>query len=175
MQYFKRKEIKNICLIGLMGAGKTLIGRELSKKLNFSFIDTDNEIEKYMGYKINEIFTKHGENYFRKIEEEICLKFLDNTNSVISLGGGSIINKNIRNILKKNSYSIYLKVKIDILIKRLQNSKKRPLLKNKDKKFELNKIYEKRKDFYNNADLIIENNFEKKEIINNILFNIKQL
>ena len=175
MQYFKRKEIKNICLIGLMGAGKTLIGRELSKKLNFSFIDTDNEIEKYMGYKINEIFTKHGENYFRKIEEEICLKFLDNTNSVISLGGGSIINKNVRNILKKNSYSIYLKVKIDILIKRLQNSKKRPLLKNKDKKFELNKIYEKRKDFYNNADLIIENNFEKKEIINNILFNIKQL
>ena len=126
---------KNICIIGLMGSGKSIIGKDLSKYLNFKYYDTDKEIEIRTKKSINEIFTEEGENYFRKIEEKICLELLTKDNCVISLGGGSIVSKKIRNVIKQNSYSIYLKVKLNNLINRLKFSKKRPLLnKNLNKK-----------------------------------------
>ncbi len=175
MHYFEKKGMKNICLIGLMGSGKTVIGRDLSRILKSNFVDTDQEIEKYVGKNINSIFTEHGEKYFRKIEEDICLKVLKYSNCVISLGGGSIINKEVRNMIENNSYSVYLKVETEVLLKRLKNSKKRPLLNDKNKKSVIESIFEKRKNFYNKANLIIENNFEKKDIINKIVSNINQL
>ena len=152
-----------------MGSGKSVIGRDLSKLYNVKFVDTDQEIENKVGKNIEYIFQNYGEEYFRKIEEEICLKVLNSKNCVISLGGGSITNSKIRKEIKRNSYSVYLKVDIDTLIKRLQNSKKRPLLENVDKRIKLNELYENRKSFYNMANLILENNNNKKEI----LFKIK--
>ena len=175
MHYFEKKGMKNICLIGLMGSGKTVIGRDLSRILKSNFVDTDQEIEKYVGKNINSIFTEHGEKYFRKIEEDICLKVLKYSNCVISLGGGSIINKEVRNMIENNSYSVYLKVETEVLLKRLKNSKKRPLLNDKNKKSVIESIFEKRKNFYNKANLIIENSLEKKDIINEIVSNINQL
>ena len=172
MLNFRKISKKNICLIGLMGSGKTIIGKDLSKILKINFFDTDNEIEKKVGKKINLIFLENGEDYFRKIEEDICLDILKNKNCIISLGGGSILNQRIRTMISKYSFSIYLKVDINNLIKRLKYSNKRPLLIGKNKKKILEEIYEKRKQFYNNADLVIENNLDKYDLIERIKKNI---
>ncbi len=94
---------RNICIIGLMGSGKSIIGKDLSKYLNFKFYDTDKEIELKTKKSINEIFEKDGESYFRKIEEKICLELLTKNNCIISLGGGSIINKNIRKAINQKA------------------------------------------------------------------------
>ena len=120
---------KNICIMGLMGSGKSIIGKDLSKYLNLKFYDTDKEIEKKTKKSINAIFKEHGESYFRDIEEKICVDLLNYSNCVISLGGGSIINEKIRNEIKQNSYSIYLQVKINNLLERLKSSKKKTVIK----------------------------------------------
>ena len=86
---------KNICIMGLMGSGKSIIGRDLSKYLNLNFYDIDKEIELKTKKKINEIFEEEGELYFRDIEEKVCIEILTNYNCVISLVGGSIISKKI--------------------------------------------------------------------------------
>ena len=157
---------KNICIIGLMGSGKSIIGKDLSKYLNFKYYDTDKEIEIRTKKSINEIFTEEGENYFRKIEEKICLELLTKDNCVISLGGGSIVSKKIRNVIKQNSYSIYLKVKLNNLINRLKFSKKRPLLnKNLNKKEILENLYNERRKFYEKANFIVNNDNDKSEVL----------
>ena len=160
---------KNICIMGLMGSGKSVIGKDLSKYLNLKFYDTDTEIEIKTKMKISEIFEEEGESYFRDIEEKICIELLSRDNCVISLGGGSIINKNIRKQIKINSYSIYLQVKLGNLLNRLKFSKKRPLLtKNLSKKEILENLFEKRKQFYEKADLIINNDNDKFEVLEKI-------
>ena len=108
---------KNIIFIGFMGAGKSLIAREMSKNLSINYYDTDYEIEKKEGLSINNIFSKYGEKYFRKIEEKICLKILKNKNCIVSLGGGSILSKKVRSLIKQNSISIYLKVENETFLK----------------------------------------------------------
>ncbi len=158
---------KNICIIGLMGSGKSIIGKDLSKKLDLKFYDTDKEIELKTKKSISTIFKERGETYFRSIEEEICLELLRYNNCVISLGGGSIINKNIRQLIKQNSYSIYLKVKLNNLLDRLESSKKRPLL-NQNKKETLKRLFIERQRFYEKADFIVNNNKEKYQVLEKI-------
>ncbi len=160
---------KNICIIGLMGSGKSIIGKELSKYFNVKFYDTDKEIELKTNKSINSIFNEKGEPYFRDIEEKICLNLLGKKNCIISLGGGSIINKKIRQSIKINSYSIYLKVKLDNLLNRLQSTKKRPLLnKNQNKKETLENLYNTRHRFYEKADFIVTNDDDKFKAIEKI-------
>ena len=160
---------KNICFIGLMGSGKSVIGKDLSKYLNCKFYDTDKEIELKTQKSISAIFKEKGESYFRHIEEEICINLLTQDNCVISLGGGSIVNKKIRKVIKKNSYSIYLQVKLNNLFNRLKFSNKRPLLnKSDDRKIILENLYNDRHKFYEKADFILDNNndkFQSLEII----------
>ena len=165
---FKNIGKRNICLIGLMGSGKTIIGKELSKIYKIKHFDSDNEIEKNEGKNINSIFKIRGEEYFRKIEEKTCLELLEKHHCIISLGGGSIINNNIRSQIEKYSYSIYIKVDIELLAYRLKNSNKRPLLNNTNIKLKLLELYNKRKKFYNKANLILKNNFDKSDILSNI-------
>ena len=158
---------KNICIIGLMGSGKSMIGKDLSKYLNLNFYDTDKEIELKTKKKINEIFEEEGESYFRDIEEKVCIEILTNDNCVISLGGGSIISKKIRKIIKKNSFSIYLQVKLNNLQNRLKFSRKRPLLNNNSNKSEImRKLLNDRQKYYEKADLIINNNGDKSQTLN---------
>ena len=160
---------KNICIIGLMGSGKSMIGKDLSKYLNLNFYDTDKEIELKTKKKINEIFEKEGESYFRDIEEKVCIEILTNDNCVISLGGGSIISKKIRKIIKKNSYSIYLQVTLNNLLNRLKFSRKRPLLNNNSNKSEImRKLLKDRQKYYEKADLIINNNGDKSQSLKEI-------
>ncbi len=164
---------KNICIMGLMGSGKSVIGKDLSKYLNFEFYDTDKEIELKTKKSINEIFKEYGELYFRNLEEKICIKLLNKNNCVISLGGGSITNKEIRKSIKQNSYSIYLQVKLNNLVNRLKSSKKRPLLNKDGSKIEiLKKIYEDRKKFYEKANYIVNNDKDKIHVLDKIKFEL---
>ena len=161
-------EKKNICFMGLMGSGKSIIGKDLSKYLNLKFYDTDKEIEVKTKKSIKSIFEENGESYFRDIEEKICLELLNYSNCVISLGGGSIINKKIRKAIKENSYSIYLQVELNNLVNRLKSSKKRPLLINNNKLQVLENLYERRRKFFEKADFIINNDDDKIQVLEKI-------
>ncbi|MDC2978359.1 shikimate kinase [Pelagibacteraceae bacterium] len=174
MYHLFKNNKKNICIIGLMGSGKSIIGKELSKYLNVKFYDTDKEIELKTQKSINTIFREEGEPYFRKIEEKICIELLTINNCVISLGGGSIINKKIRKAIKQNSYSIYLKVKLKNLLIRLKSSNRRPLLNdNLNKRKTLEKLYNDRRIFYEKADFIVNNDNEKVQVLEKIKSELK--
>ena len=114
---------KNIVLIGMMGSGKSSIGKLISKKLDLEFIDIDEKIEESENCKISEIFKKKGENHFREIEKNISIKYLKLENKIISLGGGGYINESIRKQCKKNCSTIWLNWKNETLMKRINNSK----------------------------------------------------
>jgi shikimate kinase len=159
----------NISLCGMMGSGKSSIGKILANKLDYNFIDIDKKIEIDAGKTINQIFEEDGEKYFRYLEEKITIKILEHKETVISLGGGAIINKKIRSYINKNSYNIYLDVDVDILTKRLKKSKNRPLIYKKNLKKELINLINIRKKFYRKADLIIKNEKNITETTENII------
>ena len=161
---------KNLILTGMMGAGKSTIGKKLANKLSLTFVDVDKVIEEYEGSTIDIIFKKRGENYFRTIENKITLKELKKSKSVISLGGGAFQNSDIRKYVKKTCVSFWLDVNLDILVKRLERSKKRPLLLKKDLFETINKIYLERKKTYNEASFRVRCNFLKpEEIVDKII------
>ena len=154
----------------MMGVGKSTIGKILAKKLNYNFIDIDNLIENKEGLSINLIFKNNGEDYFRKIENDITLSELKKNNSVISLGGGAFLNNAIRKSVKKLSISFWLDIQIDELVKRLKKNNKRPLLFKKNTSETVKKIYFDRKKIYNEADHRVKcDSLRSKEIGNKIL------
>jgi len=143
---------KNLVLLGMMGVGKTTLGRIVAKNQELEFIDIDSNVEKKNLMTINEIFKKKGEEFFRMEEEKEVLKSLKKNNSVIALGGGAFMNKILRDNILKYSISVWLDTNVKILKKRVRWSQKRPLVKgaNADKKIE--EIYNKRKNIYKLAD-----------------------
>tara|TARA_B000000565_G_scaffold28094_1_gene19050 strand:+ start:444 stop:968 length:525 start_codon:yes stop_codon:yes gene_type:complete len=163
------KLYKNLVLVGMMGSGKSLIGKILSRKLNFDFIDTDSQIEEKEKKAIPEIFKISGEKYFRDVEELISLKSLKLNNKVIALGGGGYINPAIRKCSLQNCISFWLNWKNETLIERIKNSKKRPLAM-KLNNLELNKLIGKRSTTYNLSDYKINcDKLSKKEIVEKII------
>ena len=161
---------KNLTLTGMMGVGKSTIGKNLAKKLKYNFIDVDKLIEAHEESSINLIFKNKGEKYFRKLECDITLSQLKNDNSVISLGGGAFLNTEIRRNTKKKSVSFWLDLPIDELIKRLKKNSRRPLLFKKNIAETAKKIYFNRKKIYNEADHRIKCNLlGSEEIASKIL------
>ena len=158
---FKKKLIglskKNVALIGHMGSGKSSLGQTIAKKLKINHIDTDQEISKLENSTINDIFTSKGESYFRNLELKIVTKSLDQNYIVISLGGGSILNKQIRDKLRSNSITVFLDVNFNELNKRLAHSHKRPLIKNTNILSKLKELDTQRRKYYLNADIRIYN------------------
>lgn len=150
---------KNLVLTGMMGVGKSTVGKNLAQKLSYNFVDIDRTIESREGSTINLIFKNKSESYFRKLENEISLEKLKEKNTVISLGGGAFLNKSIRREVKNTSVSFWLDVDVSELIKRLKKTKKRPLLYNKNLNVTVNKIYLERKKTYSEADFRIKCNF----------------
>jgi len=154
----------------MMGVGKSTIAKTLAKKLSFNFVDIDELIEKKERCSINDIFRNKSEIFFRKLENKITLEELQKKGSVVSLGGGAFLNRSIRQSVKRSSISFWIDVSLDILIKRLKKTKKRPLLVNKDLNKEVSKIYLERKKNYNQANFKIKCDFLKKdEIVKEIL------
>ncbi len=135
----------NIYLIGMMGSGKSTVGKILAKKLNKQFIDLDDQIEKKVGTSIESIFENEGELKFRYYET-IELKKI--SNAVVACGGGIILLKENLNLMKRNGQIIYLRATIKELENRLIKSKNRPLLKNRDLSESLEKIFAERKKKY---------------------------
>ena len=158
----------NITFCGMMGSGKTIIGKRFAKLINCNFIDTDTIIEEKTGKSINQIFIEFGEIYFRDLEEKIITKILDKKNYVFSLGGGVMMNKKLRSIIQKKSFNIYLQVDNDTLTKRLTKSKKRPLIYKKNIKEKIFELMKEREKFYKQANLIINNEKEIADTINNL-------
>ena len=163
------KSKKNIVLIGMMGSGKSLIGKILSKKLNLNFVDIDKKIEEIENSTISDIFKNKGENYFREIEKNISIDYLKLENKIISLGGGGYINQSIRKQCFKNCTTFWLNWKNEILIKRIINSKKRPLAM-KLNSFEINKLILKRSKIYKLSDYKINcDKLDKDQIVKKII------
>ena len=161
---------KNLVLTGMMGVGKSTIGKSLAERLSFSFVDIDKLIETKEGSSINLIFKKKSENYFRRLENIVSLEELKKSDSVISLGGGAFLNNAIRRAVKYSSVSFWLDVDINELTKRLNKTKRRPLLAGKNLKDNINKIYLERKKTYSEADYRIKCNFlDPETIVNKIL------
>jgi len=150
----------------MMGSGKSSIGSLVARKLNFKFIDIDKEIEKNLNSTIKKIFETKGEEYFRKIEELITLKKLKSNSTVISLGGGAFTNKNVRKEVLKNHLSFWLNWDDKILLNRIKDSKKRPLVINA-KEGEIVDLIKKRSTIYSKALYEIKcDNLSKSEIVN---------
>jgi shikimate kinase len=160
---------KNLVFLGMMGSGKSSIGNLVSKKLNLPFIDIDSLIVKNVGMNITQIFEKRGEDYFRNLEEKITLKSLKKTRNVVSLGGGGFINIKIRKEILANHFSFWLDWDESILVKRIKDSKKRPLVfKSTDK--EIRAIIKSRSKIYTNAQFKINcNKLTKTEIVKKII------
>ena len=160
---------KNLVFLGMMGSGKSSIGNLVSKKLDLSFIDIDSVIIKNTGMSISEIFKKKGEVFFRDLEEKITLKSLKKTKNIISLGGGAFINNKVRKEILTNHFSFWLNWEDLILIKRIRDSKKRPLAFNLSDR-EIRTMIKSRSKIYSNAQFKINcNKLTKTEIVKKII------
>lgn len=161
---------QNIFLIGLMGSGKTTIGKTLAKKIDKQFIDTDQFIEQKSGVEVSIIFEYEGESGFRDRETKLLSSLTQKGNQIISTGGGIILTKENRDLIAKNGIVFYLKTHPKVLSQRLKNDKTRPLLKNMNIEEKLNSLYQERSILYEStADYIIDTK-EKKilQILNEI-------
>jgi len=155
--------MNNIVLCGFMGCGKTSVGQELAKQLSYTFIDTDEIIEKNQKITIKEIFEKYGENYFRDLEYNVCKEIANMENCVISTGGGLMTyERNVRET-KKCSKVIFLDSSFSVISKRLGEDDTRPLFKDKEK---AQKLYDERKEKYLlAADYMINGDMTIKETV----------
>ena len=159
----------NIVFLGMMGSGKTSIGSLVSKKFKMDFYDTDQLIEKKLNTKISKIFQEKGEKFFRNLEEKITLQILRNKNIVVALGGGTFLNKKIRNEILKNHNSIWLDLDTETLLKRIKNNPKRPIAFNSTDT-ELINLIKKRANIYSKALYNIScNNLTKKQIVDKVV------
>jgi len=168
--------MKPIVLVGMMGAGKSTIGKKLAEKLDLNFFDTDRIIEKEAGMKIKNIFEKKGEKFFRDAEITTISSLLKNDDLVIASGGGLFIQEGARKIIKEKSISIYLDVSFEELYRRVSSCRKRVLLQVENKKDFLLNLYKAREGIYNLADIIVKNeNASYNNVIDNIIIQLKCL
>lgn len=149
--------VGNIFLVGLMGAGKTTVGRLLAKHFNMQFFDTDYEIEQRTGVKIPTIFEVEGEDGFRKREMAVIEELTKFQGIVLATGGGAVLLQENRENLKKNGTVIYLRASVQELWRRTRNDKSRPLLQTDDPRAKLERLFEERNPLYNAvASVVIE-------------------
>ncbi|HET9414532.1 MAG TPA: shikimate kinase [Pseudolabrys sp.] len=150
---------RSIVLIGMMGAGKSSIGRRLAGRLGIPFIDADTEIESAAGMTIPEIFEKHGEPYFRAGEARVIARLLDNGPQVLATGGGSVMDPQTRALIGQKGISVWLKADIDVLLKRTKRRNDRPLVE------KIKDLLPVREPIYAQADIIIQSRDEPHDTI----------
>jgi shikimate kinase len=147
---------RSIVLVGMMGAGKTSVGRKLAVRLGMPFVDADVEIETAAGMTIPEIFAQYGEPYFRSGEQRVIARLLDSSPQVLATGGGAYMNADTRALVRLKGVSIWLKAELDILLKRVMRRTNRPLLKTADPAATLAKLIEARYPIYAEADVTVQ-------------------
>jgi shikimate kinase len=166
----KTEENLNIVLVGMMGAGKSYIGAKLAKLLvHFTYVDTDEVIEKLSRKTIPEIFEIHGEDYFRKLEHDVIKKVSLEKNQIISIGGGAFNKHDNIRTLEQNGLTFYLKAPASELFNRIKNETHRPLLNNDFTLETVEALLNKRQKYYMQADFIIDASMPAYVILDNII------
>lgn len=168
---------KNIVLVGMMGCGKSTIGRLLAKDMGSKFFDSDQIIEKNESMSIKKIFERHGEKYFRECEYNTIKDLIAKKEfCVIASGGGAFIHDITRDLIKNNALSIWLRSSYEVLLKRVSKSNKRPILENGDKEEILKSLIDVRYPIYSEADIHFQNNdIPNKILVRGILEYIKRV
>ncbi|ODR98260.1 shikimate kinase [Methyloceanibacter superfactus] len=156
---------RSIVLIGLMGAGKTAVGRRLANRLDLPFIDADTEIELAAGQSIKEIFAEHGEDYFREGERKVIARLLEGGPQVLATGGGAYMNPQTRDAIKAHGLSVWLKADLRVLMKRVQRRDHRPLLATGDPETVMRKLMAERNPVYAEADITVESREVPHDVI----------
>jgi len=170
----KVKIEKPIVLVGMIGTGKSTIGKKLARKLHMQFYDSDQVIEEREGLSIVDIYDFKGEQYFHQQEEKIIAEILRYGPIVLSTGGGSFINENVRKLIKDKAISVWLYTDLDIIHDRVSRRNTRPDLNNGNKKQILEQMVEERYPIYELADIKIESgNTDSHHIVDNILLKLK--
>jgi shikimate kinase len=146
---------RSIVLVGMMGAGKSTIGRRLAARLRLPFLDADIEIEAAAGMSIPDIFETHGEPHFRDGEARVIARLLDSGPAVIATGGGAFMREETRNRVRDKAISIWLKADADVIMKRVKRRADRPLLQTEDPAATVRRLLEAREPVYQGADITI--------------------
>jgi shikimate kinase len=147
---------RSVVLVGLMGCGKSSIGRRLATKLGLPFIDADEEIERVAQKSISEIFSDHGEDFFRDRESKVISRLLAHGPQVLATGGGAFIMPSTREMIRDTGLSIWLRAELPVLMRRVAKRDTRPLLKGGDPEAVMRKLMEARYPIYAEADLTVE-------------------
>ena len=155
MHHVLPKISKPLVLVGLMGAGKSSVGRKLARRLGLAFADADEEIEKAAGQSISDMFERFGEAHFRDGERRVIARLVEGPPKVVSTGGGAFINGETRALVLERCIAIWLDADIGVLAKRVARRDNRPLLKGKDAQAVLTELAEKRNPFYAEAQVRI--------------------
>ncbi len=164
-----------IVLVGLMGAGKSTIGRRLANALGIAFIDSDAEIVEAAGCSISDIFEGYGESIFRDLEQRVILRLMTGSPCVVATGGGAFIQPAIREAIAQKGISVWLKADLPVLLERVSRRDNRPLLKTGDKSEILQKLIDERYHIYAQADITIDSNFGPHEsVVEDIISALKQ-
>jgi len=156
---------RSLVLVGMMGAGKSSIGRKLAQRLAVPFVDADSEIERAADMNISDIFAKHGEPYFRSGEARVIARLLDGGPQVLATGGGAFMHPQSREAIRAKGISIWLKAEYDVLLKRIKRRGDRPMLKTDDPAETLRRLMEERDPVYAEADVIVHSRDVPHEII----------
>jgi shikimate kinase len=146
---------RSVVLVGMMGAGKSTIGRRLAARLRLPFLDADIEIEAAAGMPIPDIFETHGEPHFRDGEARVIARLLDGGPAVLATGGGAFMREETRELIRDKAISIWLKADADIIMKRVKRRADRPLLQTSDPAATIGRLIEEREPVYRHADLTI--------------------
>jgi shikimate kinase len=147
---------RTLVMVGMMGAGKSSVGRRLAIRLGLPFVDADNEIEQAANATISEIFGRHGEAYFRDGERRVIRRLLDGEPKVLATGGGAFIQPETRAAIKANAVSIWLKADRELLLSRVKRRSNRPLLKAGDPATIIDRLIEERYPVYAEADIHVQ-------------------
>lgn len=147
---------RTIVLVGLMGAGKTCIGKRLAARLGIDFVDADTEIEKAAGMSVSEIFEVHGESGFRQGERRVIARLLRRPPHVLATGGGAFMNAETRKLIQQRTISVWLRADLDLLVRRTSRRNHRPLLRGKDHRQVLSRLIDERYPVYAEADVVVD-------------------
>ncbi|MBB3996247.1 shikimate kinase [Aureimonas pseudogalii] len=156
---------RSVVLVGLMGAGKTTIGRRLAQLLELPFVDTDQEIEDAARMSVAELFAAYGEPEFRALEARVVARLVEGGRQVIATGGGAYMNEGTRRLLRERSVTVWLKADLDTLMERVAKRPTRPLLRTADPRGTLRDLMDKRYPVYAQADLHIHSRNVKRDVI----------
>ncbi len=164
-----------IVLVGLMGAGKSSVGRRLAEKLGIPFVDADHEIETAAGKSISDIFAEHGEAYFRDGERKVIARLMGNGAQVLATGGGAYMNDETRARIQAGGVSVWLKASLPLLMKRVMKRQDRPLLKNDDPEAIMRGLIGQRYPVYGQADVTVESrDVQHGQMVNDVIKTLGQ-